>query len=59
MFRAGHVREHVIGTQILACKGRGATRSGKPRFHADVLAALRQLEMDNVVRKKGGRWQRT
>src|SRR5689334_10909710 len=58
VFRARNVQEHVWGTQILACKERGNTLSGKPRFHADVSAAIRQLEKDNVVQKNGGKWQR-
>jgi hypothetical protein len=40
LFRAYNVQEYVWGTEILACKERGETRSGKPRFHADVAAAI-------------------
>lgn len=59
LFRTRDVQEHVMGTQILACKDRGYTLSGKPRFHADILSALRELEKDNLVRKSGSTWQRT
>jgi len=57
-FRVGNVQEYVWGTEILACKERGQTRSGKPRFHGDVAAAIRSLQKENIVRKIGRRWVR-
>lgn len=57
-FRAGNVQQYVWGTEILACKERGETRSGKPRFYGDVASAIRSLEKENIIRKIGRTWQR-
>ena len=59
VFRAKDVQRHVLGTQVAACQARGYTLLGKPRFHADVSAAIRGLLKDGFVRKRGGKWQRT
>jgi len=58
VFRAGVVREHVWGTQKIACLSRGLTSSRRFRYHADVSAALRDLVKEGLVRKLGGKWQR-
>lgn len=47
-FRACNVQDYVWGTEIMACKERGETRSGKPRFHGDIAAAIRSLEKENI-----------
>lgn len=59
VFRTKDVQRHVLGTQVIACQGRGHTPSGRPRFHTDVMAAIRSLQKERVVKKLGQKWQRT
>ena len=59
VFRSQDVQRQVLGTEVVACQARGTTRLGKPRFRADVSAAIRWMVSKGFVRKLGGKWQRT